>query len=109
MTYIIAYRVCNGCKIVSKMAQNMAQKGVKIHPEMAQNMAQKWSKIHPKSGQNRPQNEPQIGPCPEGVKIGLLRGYSGHVQKQASKCGKNRQVLAGFSEMAVLGVKIGPK
>ena len=44
-----------------------------------------------------------------GVKMGLIWGYSGHVQKQASKCGKNRQVLAGFSEMAVLGVKIGVK
>ena len=45
----------------------------------------------------------------EGVKIGLVRGYSGHVQKQASKCGKNRQVLAGFSEMVNLGVQNGPK
>ena len=44
----------------------------------------------------------------QGVKIGLIWGYSGHVQKQASKCGKNRQVLAGFSEMAILGVILGP-
>ena len=44
----------------------------------------------------------------EGVKMGLIWGYSGHVQKQASKCGKNRQVLAGFSEMAILGVILGP-
>ena len=58
---------------------------------------------------NRPQNEPKNGPNLEGSKIGLLRGYSGHVQKQASKCGKNRQVLAGFSEMVNLGVQNGPK
>ena len=45
----------------------------------------------------------------QGVKIGLIWGYSGHVQKQASKCGKNRQVLAGFSEMVNLGVQNGPK